>query len=128
MLETLPFCLASGRQSSCKAAETRASLPARPAPPLQVPEVPRWRVPSLGSLGDRLSASAAGLTGELSGSQVARTRRNPDGPLGCAVGRDSVPMIAKVTVDGFALPNSGKGKITLRTHPESRRKEAGLSH
>lgn len=105
VLETLPFCLASGWQSSCVASGPPASLPARPAPPLQVPEVPRWRVPSLGSHGDRLSASAAALTGELSGSQVARARRNPDRPLGCAVGRDSFHMLAKVPVGVYAKPN-----------------------
>lgn len=79
--------------------------PSTPCPAPPGPEVPRWRVPSLGSHGDRLSASAAALTDELSGSQVARARRNPDRPLGCAVGRDSFHLLAKVPVGVYAKPN-----------------------
>lgn len=78
MFETLPFCLYSSLQCLSEATETRAGPGARSAPPLQVPEVPRWRASSLGSRGNRLSASASALTGEPSGSQVAKARRTPD--------------------------------------------------
>lgn len=58
--------------------ERRAGPRVRSAPPLQVPEVPRWPASSLGSRRNRLSVSASALAGELSGSPVAKARRNPD--------------------------------------------------
>lgn len=42
VFETLLFCLSLALQSLSEATETRAGPRARSAPPLQVPEVPRW--------------------------------------------------------------------------------------